>query len=597
MAVKHNKTATKADDPDAEINKVEWNADHTIEDNTITDAMITTHASTKITGLAVQTQALDMGSKDITAISKAVITDALPRFILEESDQASNTKKWGIESNGSVFSIFTTNDAESTQIKAIQINRDSGSNEIAKIRLKTAGGVSRLTIEDTVVTLGSGVNIDFAGNNIINTGTLTLPTSTDTLIGKATTDILTNKSYDLGGTGNVLTGTKAQFDTALSDDNFAYLATTNTFTSTQTFNEDIEFDSDGGVNLDPFFTFTGIKSSGASSVFSIITVNTTRSETTDNGFDIKTGALAVPATNKLILDGLISTADTSIRESSANLMTFEMGGSDDITFGGGIGSALSDSGTIRLPNTALLGWRNSEDNANITLGVDSSERLVLTLEDAHTNQGFEISNGDGSLIIVQGGPTAGRFLPQMIGSVGTNNNDHFVIQSQCPPANDVGDRPLISMDGRQNDNTTLVNRPMIGFRNNGVFKLQFDNNGSIGMLATQKLFLDGIQATGHTYITEVSADYFRVVVGNAIGLGLQEGATDATEVNVIPGALNTLANDATDGFLYIPETATGAPTGTPTAYTGKAAMCFDPANKNLYVYNTDASAWESVTLA
>lgn len=39
-------------------------------------------------------------------------------------------------------------------------------------------------------------------SSIVNTGTLTLPTSTDTLIGKATTDTLTNKTFDTGGTGN-----------------------------------------------------------------------------------------------------------------------------------------------------------------------------------------------------------------------------------------------------------------------------------------------------------------------------------------------------------------------------------------------------------
>lgn len=39
--------------------------------------------------------------------------------------------------------------------------------------------------------------------SISNTGTLTLPTSTDTLVGKATTDIFTNKTFDSAGTGNV----------------------------------------------------------------------------------------------------------------------------------------------------------------------------------------------------------------------------------------------------------------------------------------------------------------------------------------------------------------------------------------------------------
>ena len=40
--------------------------------------------------------------------------------------------------------------------------------------------------------------------SISNTGTLTLPTSTDTLVGRATTDTLTNKTFDAEGTGNSL---------------------------------------------------------------------------------------------------------------------------------------------------------------------------------------------------------------------------------------------------------------------------------------------------------------------------------------------------------------------------------------------------------
>ncbi len=38
--------------------------------------------------------------------------------------------------------------------------------------------------------------------SIVNTGTLTLPTSSDTLMGRATTDTLTNKTFDTAGTGN-----------------------------------------------------------------------------------------------------------------------------------------------------------------------------------------------------------------------------------------------------------------------------------------------------------------------------------------------------------------------------------------------------------
>lgn len=40
-------------------------------------------------------------------------------------------------------------------------------------------------------------------SSIVNTGTLTLPTSTDTLIARATADTLTNKTFDTAGIGNV----------------------------------------------------------------------------------------------------------------------------------------------------------------------------------------------------------------------------------------------------------------------------------------------------------------------------------------------------------------------------------------------------------
>jgi len=61
--------------------------------------------------------------------------------------------------------------------------------------------------------------------------TVSLPNATDTLIGKATTDTLTNKSFDLRGSGNSLTGTLAEFSSALQSDSFAGLAATQTLTN------------------------------------------------------------------------------------------------------------------------------------------------------------------------------------------------------------------------------------------------------------------------------------------------------------------------------------------------------------------------------
>ena len=60
---------------------------------------------------------------------------------------------------------------------------------------------------------------------------ISVPNATDTLIGKATTDTLTNKTFDLGGTGNSLTGSLAEFNSALQGDSFMTLADTQILTN------------------------------------------------------------------------------------------------------------------------------------------------------------------------------------------------------------------------------------------------------------------------------------------------------------------------------------------------------------------------------
>lgn len=73
-----------------------------------------------------------------------------------------------------------------------------------------AGNVGKLIVAGTT-----------SGTTVLNasataSGTLTLPAATDTLVGRATTDTLTNKSISLGS--NTVTATSAQMATAISDE-------------------------------------------------------------------------------------------------------------------------------------------------------------------------------------------------------------------------------------------------------------------------------------------------------------------------------------------------------------------------------------------
>jgi len=85
--------------------------------------------------------------------------------------------------------------------------------------LTTTGNIELGNASDTTLSRASAGRLAVEGVNAVTI---------------SSTDTLTNKSVDL--TNNTLTGTTAQFNTALTDDNFGVLGGTNTWTAQQTFN-------------------------------------------------------------------------------------------------------------------------------------------------------------------------------------------------------------------------------------------------------------------------------------------------------------------------------------------------------------------------
>ena len=123
--------------------------------------------------------------------------------------------------NDSIVFEGTTADAYETTLSAGEPTADR------TVTLPNA--TTTLVGRDTTDTLTNKTLTSPVISSISNTGTLTLPTSTDTIVGRATTDTLTNKTINL--TSNTLSGTTAQFNTALSDGDFATLAGSETLTN------------------------------------------------------------------------------------------------------------------------------------------------------------------------------------------------------------------------------------------------------------------------------------------------------------------------------------------------------------------------------
>ena len=170
---------------------------------------------------------------------------------------------------------------------------DNGTNKVTLIGPASTGDVT-LTLPSATDTLVGKATTDTLTNKTLtspviativnNSNNLTLPTTADTIVGRATTDTLTNKSIDLAT--NTLTGSLAEFNSALQSESFVSLTGSETLTNkiltTPTLTTPI---ANAGVQLK-----NGATSAGFLEFF----------EDSDNG------------TNKVTLIGPASTADITL---------------------------------------------------------------------------------------------------------------------------------------------------------------------------------------------------------------------------------------------------------------------------------------------
>lgn len=202
----------------------------------------------------------------------------------------------GIDTSGALNTITVAIDSTVATLADTQTLTNKTLTAPVISTISNTGTITLPTSTDTLVgrattdTLTNKTLTSPVISTISNTGTITLPTSTDTLVGRATTDTLTNKTFDANGTGNSLSNVEvADFAGSAivtesegigSNDNDTTLPTSaavKDYVDTQLTAEDLDFQGDTGgaqaVDLDSetltIAGGTGIDTAGSTNTLTV----------------------------------------------------------------------------------------------------------------------------------------------------------------------------------------------------------------------------------------------------------------------------------------------------------------------------------------
>jgi hypothetical protein len=244
----------------------------------------------------------------------------------------------------------------------------------------TTGNLSDITnigvFTSTITMEGSTANdfeLTLSAGDPTADRTLTFPDATDTLVGRATTDTLTNKSISLGS--NTVTSTLAQLNTAVSDADVASLAGSETLT-----NKTINIASNTLTGVAPLAspTFTGTVTLPANTIQNVHMGDDSVGTNEISGGAVTTEKLADSAiTSAKIANDTIVDADIN---SAAAIATSKISGLDTAL---GLKAPLAapaltgDATAVNLTISGNLTVNGTTTNLNSTNLVIEDKNIIL----------------------------------------------------------------------------------------------------------------------------------------------------------------------------------------------------------------------------